>query len=477
MGAVWRARDTLLGRTVALKRLGGVGTADGPDRGRAHREATLAASLNDASIVSVHDLVEDDEGWSWLVMELVPGHTLSQEIRTHGALPAHQVASIGRQVADALAAAHAAGIVHRDVKPSNILMTPDGTVKLSDFGIARGDGDDALTRTGLVSGSPAYLPPEVARGERGGPAGDLWSLGASLFHAASGRSPYAPPEGESSNAVGTVFRIVHLEPPRLEGDGALSALVARLMNQEPSRRPSAAETSTALSLVTADDEPGATQALVPRPPVEDEGTAMLGMPPVPLPEPDLPPPPKGDAHPTRRRSWLVLAGAAALVVVLLGTLAVALGGEEASDSANAGEATTPPAPTAEELDAFARQYVTTTATDPGAGYALLTEDARDAVGGFEPFQASWTSMPGVTVSAITTDPATGAASLTLQYTVTSTVEVPKEEKGPKKDDDDEDESKGPGTETQTVSETVTRSLQLTIERDGDALRIASSTLS
>ena len=414
MGAVWRAHDTLLGRTVALKRLGGVGTSDGPDRARAHREATLAARLNEPSVVAVHDLVEDDEGWSWLVMELVSGHTLSHEVAAHGALPALQVASVGRQVADALAAAHAAGIVHRDVKPSNILLTPEGTVKLSDFGIARGDGDDALTRTGHVSGSPAYLPPEVARGERGGPEGDLWSLGASLFHAASGRAPYASPDGEASNAVGTLFRIVHDDPPRLDGNGALAALVARLMSHDPDRRPTAAEASTALSLVTGESDSEATQAMVPPPPVADEGTAVMGLPPVPMPAPDLPAPPTRRES-SRGRRRLILSAAAALVVVALTAFALALGGDDTTDVANAGETTTPPpAPTAEEIDAFVRQYVTTAAADPGAGFALLTEDARDAVGGFEPFQASWASMPGVAVAAITTDPETGAAAVTLQ---------------------------------------------------------------
>ncbi|MCK5891782.1 serine/threonine-protein kinase [Aeromicrobium sp.] len=471
MGAVWRAHDTLLGRTVALKRLGGVGTSDGPDRARAHREATLAARLNDAHVVAVHDLVEDDEGWSWLVMELVAGHTLSQEIAAHGALPAAQVASVGQQVADALAAAHAAGIVHRDVKPSNILLTPAGTVKLSDFGIARGDGDDALTRTGHVSGSPAYLPPEVARGETAGPAGDLWSLGASLFHAASGRAPYATPDGEASNAVGTLFRIVHDNPPRLEGHGALAALVARLMSHDPAARPSAAEASAALAPLASGIGT-----------VEEPSTAVMDLPPVPLPLPDLPPPP-GRAATTRGRRRALVVAAAALLVVALGTFALALGGDDSTDLADAAETSTAaPPPTAEEIDAVVRQYVTTSAADPGAGFALLTDEARDDVGGFEPFQASWASMPGVVIAAITTDPEAGTAEATLQYTVTSTVEVPagpEEKKGKKKDDDedDDDAGPGPGTRTETVSETVTRTLQVGVTREDGELRIDRSSVS
>ena len=170
-------------------------------------------------------------------------------------------------------------------------------------------------------------------------------------------------------------------------------------------------------------------------------------------------------------------------MVALTAFALALGGDDTTDVANAGETSTPPPPpTAEEIDAFARQYVTTAAADPGAGFALLTEDARDAVGGFEPFQASWASMPGVAVAAITTDPETGAAAVTLQYTVTSTVEVPvspEEKKGKKDEDDDEDddEGPGPGTRTETVSETFTRSLQVTVTRDGEELKIDRSAIS
>ncbi|GAA1724815.1 hypothetical protein GCM10009710_02000 [Aeromicrobium alkaliterrae] len=471
MGAVWLARDTRLGRTVALKRLGGIGTADGVDRRRAEREAQLAARLNHVNVVAVHDLVEDDEGWSWLVMEHVAGRTLAHEIASE-TLSEARVAEIGRQVADALAAAHQAGIVHRDVKPSNILIAPNGIAKLSDFGIARGEGDDALTRTGHVSGSPAYLPPEVARGQHGGPEVDLWSLGATLFHAASGRSPYAAPDGEHSNPVGTLFRIVHDDPPRLPGHGALSTLVARLMTHEPDQRPSAAEAATALALVSGRAEPAETQAMVPLPDATDV------LPPVPLP---LPPPPAAKrSFVDRLPRWAVLAAAAALVVVLLGSLAVALGGDDSADVASAGEtATTPPPPTAEEIDAYVRQYVATTAGDPGAGFALLSEDARESVGGFEPFQASWASMPGVTITALTVDAATGSAVATLQWTVTSTVEVPvepKDEKGPKKKDD-EDDDEGPGTQTQTVSETFTRTLQVTVERNDEQLQIASSSVS
>ena len=171
MGAVWRGRDEVLRRTVALKKIGVAPGGITPDARRAEREAKLAAKLNHANVVAVFDLVEetiDGQSHQWLVMEYVEGTDLSELIRQRGRLSPDEAAPILAQVASALAAAHGAGIVHRDVKPSNILVTPDGQVKLSDFGIARTSTDPALTQTGLVTGSPAYLSPEVASG----PAGD-----------------------------------------------------------------------------------------------------------------------------------------------------------------------------------------------------------------------------------------------------------------------------------------------------------------
>src|SRR6478735_7158720 len=163
MGAVWRGRDEVLGRTVALKRIGVGPGGITPDALRAEREAKLAAKLNHANVVAVFDLVEevsDGQSQQWLVMEYVEGTDLADLIRQRGRLTPDEAAPILAQVASALAAAHGAGIVHRDVKPSNILVAPDGQVKLSDFGIARAEADASLTQTGLVTGSPAYLSPE-----------------------------------------------------------------------------------------------------------------------------------------------------------------------------------------------------------------------------------------------------------------------------------------------------------------------------
>src|SRR3954454_17858920 len=210
MGAVWLARDEVLGRTVAIKRIGMAPGGTSPDLARAEREARLAARLNHPHVVAVYDLVTDD-GAQWLVMEHVQGATLATLVQREAPLAPDQAAEIMVQVADALAAAHEAGIVHRDVKPSNMLVTPDGQVKLSDFGIARAEADASLTQTGLVTGSPAYLSPEVASGQQASPASDVWSLGATLFHALAGPPPYDVGE----NVLGALYRIVHEVPPRL----------------------------------------------------------------------------------------------------------------------------------------------------------------------------------------------------------------------------------------------------------------------
>ena len=204
------ARDEVLGRQVALKRIGVMPGADTPELARAEREARLAASLNHPHVVSIFDLVMEDDA-HWLVMEYVDGRTLSDLVRDEGPLGSQEAARVLGQAADALADAHAAGIVHRDVKPSNILMTDDLEAKLGDFGIARAGQDAALTRTGLVTGSPAYLAPEVASGATATPASDVWSLGATLFHAVEGRPPY----DTKDNLMGALYEIVHEDPPRL----------------------------------------------------------------------------------------------------------------------------------------------------------------------------------------------------------------------------------------------------------------------
>lgn len=231
MGAVWLAVDEVLGREVAVKRVGMFPGGTSPDLLRAQREAKLAARLNHPHVVSVFDFVtEGDE--QWLVMEYVVGTNLSALAKERAGLPPEEAAGLVGQVAEALAAAHSAGIVHRDVKPSNILVTPDGTAKLADFGIARARADATMTASGVVTGTPAYLAPEVVSGQTATEASDVWSLGATLFHTLTGEPPY----DVHDNLLGAMYRIVHEDPPRLPHLGWPAGLLDHTMATSPAER-------------------------------------------------------------------------------------------------------------------------------------------------------------------------------------------------------------------------------------------------
>ena len=212
-GVVHLAHDEVLDRSVAVKRIGLLPGTTSEDVSRAEREGRLAAGVNHPHVVSILDLVKDDDCF-WLIMEHVDGRTLSEVVAAEGPLPVRRAAGIIAQAADALVQAGRVGIVHRDVKPSNIMVGVDDHAKLGDFGIARSASDTALTRTGLVTGSPAYLAPEVASGRSATGASDVWSLGATLWHALVGRPPYDVSDG---NVLGGLYRIVHDDPPRLPG--------------------------------------------------------------------------------------------------------------------------------------------------------------------------------------------------------------------------------------------------------------------
>jgi serine/threonine protein kinase len=237
MGIVWQAHDERLHRTVAVKQLllqPGLSAAQAEEaRRRCMREGRIAARLTHPNAVTVYDVAEHD-GDPWLIMEYLASKSLATVLSEQGTLPPAEVARIGAQVASALVAAHAAGIVHRDIKPANVLLGDDGTVKITDFGISRATGDVTVTATGMLAGTPAYLAPEVAKGEDPKPAADVFSLGSTLYTAIEGHSPF----GLSENTLALLYAVAagKITPPRQAGP--LTALLMHLLRVEPSERPS-----------------------------------------------------------------------------------------------------------------------------------------------------------------------------------------------------------------------------------------------
>ncbi|GAA4669515.1 MULTISPECIES: serine/threonine-protein kinase [Amycolatopsis] len=245
MGLVWLAKDELLDRTVALKELVLPATLTAEEaeqaRKRAAREARIAARLQHRYAITVFD-VADDGGMPVLVMEYLPSQSLAEVLNARGPMPPAEVARIGAQAAEALAAAHEAGIVHRDVKPGNILLADDGTAKITDFGISRAVDDGTLTGSGALAGTPAFLSPEAARGEKPTAASDVFSLGATLYAIVEGRFPY----GDTDNQMALLYAAAagRVAPPQQAGP--LTDLLGRMMSVAPGDRPSMAEAAAGL---------------------------------------------------------------------------------------------------------------------------------------------------------------------------------------------------------------------------------------
>ncbi|MGY1840872.1 serine/threonine-protein kinase [Modestobacter sp. SYSU DS0985] len=270
MGAVWLARDELLGRDVAVKQVlipaGSDPEATAGHREAAMREGRIAARLTHPHAVAVYDMV-DDGGTPWLVMEYLPSRSLAQVLHASGTLPVTQVAQIGAQVADALAAVHAAGVVHRDVKPGNVLIgegeRSEGLVKITDFGISRATGDVSLTQTGVVKGTPAYLAPEVARGQEPNEASDVFSLGATLYACLEG----IPPFGMTENPLEMLHRVAGGDFSRPRHAGALGRPLMRMLNSDPRKRPSMTQARDQLARLVAGKDGDVTEVLAARTPL------------------------------------------------------------------------------------------------------------------------------------------------------------------------------------------------------------------
>lgn len=436
-GAVHLGRDEVLGRQVALKRIGMVPGADAPDLARAEREARLAAALNHPHVVAVYDLVVEDDH-QWLVMEYVEGETLAQRIRRRERLGTEEAAALLWQAADALAEAHAHDIVHRDVKPSNILLTASDQAKLTDFGIARALADASLTQTGLVTGSPAYLAPEVASGSTATAASDVWSLGATLFHALAGHAPY----DVGANLIGGLYKIVHEDPPRLPDAGPMAEVLEHTMVRDPEQRWSMAQVRDHLDALRRGETP--TQVV----PVSTATTHTPVQPVDAVPAAAAAPPPRSGRTGTiataprsarRRRSvlpWLVAAAAALLVGILVVASLQDDPGQPAADSGTGSETSSPsspsnPSPSSEsptqesptgeatkpatrrEMTQFIEGYLSTVTSDPQATFEMLTPEFQEASNGFEGYSGFWSTVESATPSQITADP----ESLTVTYAV------------------------------------------------------------
>src|SRR5215472_5068720 len=235
MGVVWRASDQLLDRDVAVKEVRFNPALGDVERANAYkrtlREARTAARLSHRGVVTVFDVVEED-GRPFIIMELIRSRSLDEMLATDGPLPARRAARVAQQLLSALSHAHAAGVLHRDVKPSNVLIAAGGydeRAVLTDFGIAQFEGDPRLTQTGMVMGSPGFTAPERIRGGSATPASDLWSLGATLFAACEGRGPYDARGG----AITTMSAIINEDAPRAHTAGRMGPVIAALLRRDP----------------------------------------------------------------------------------------------------------------------------------------------------------------------------------------------------------------------------------------------------
>ncbi|KOU57940.1 serine/threonine protein kinase [Streptomyces sp. MMG1533] len=274
MGTVWRAEDETLGRTVAVKELRFPSNIDEDEKRRlitrTLREAKAIARIRNNSAVTVFDVVDEDDR-PWIVMELVEGKSLAEVIREDGLLEPGRAAEVGLAILDVLRSAHREGILHRDVKPSNVLISEDGRVVLTDFGIAQVEGDPSITSTGMLVGAPSYISPERARGHKPGPAADLWSLGGLLYASVEGAPPY-----DKGSAIATLTAVMTepLEEPK--NAGPLKDVIYGLLNKDPAKRLDVAGARAMLNAVIHAPEPKKSE-----PEPEPDATKVVPLPPQP----------------------------------------------------------------------------------------------------------------------------------------------------------------------------------------------------
>jgi eukaryotic-like serine/threonine-protein kinase len=334
MARVLRGTDRQLGRHVAIKVLSPPYDRDQAFVERFRREAHAAARLNHPSIVAVYDTGSDD-GTHYIVTELVEGETLAELLERGGSLPLQRAVDISTEITRALAAAHERGVVHRDVKPGNVMLTPEGRVKVVDFGIARAAGVESVTRSGVVLGSAPYISPEQARGEPGDERSDIYALGCVMYEMLTGQPPFT-----ADTPVATLYLHVHEQAPPassvVEVPADLEAIVLRCLEKDPADRfQSATELEHALAAV------GNSNTTMPLPAEDFEPTAPV--------EPVRPS--SGSAPPRRdRRVWLLVGGLAALVLLITWAAFAFSDGKTLREAAREGSRDTPSPSATPELE-------------------------------------------------------------------------------------------------------------------------------
>jgi eukaryotic-like serine/threonine-protein kinase len=411
MGVVWKAQDERLGRTVAIKQLlvryGLSDSQTKETRRRAMREARIAARLQHRNAIAMYDVAEH-EGDPCLVMEFLPSRSLSAVLEEKGSLPPEEVAEIGAQAAAALAAAHAVGIAHRDVKPGNILLADNGTVKITDFGISRAlDDGTVTTQTGMLAGTPAYLAPEIARGDDPTRASDVFSLGSTLYHAVEGRPPFGTNNG---NPLALLHQVASGNVPQPKKAGPLTPALLSLMQVDPKTRPTMSDAVKALAEPASVRMPTVAAALAaPAPPTPSPAPTMAALPPAPKPQ--------RSGQPKRTAVLMSLIAVLALAVVAIAV--IALNQDDQQPGANQNPETItetvsnepPPSssPDTSEADgpipadgpigySDAGTLVIAYYGDPAnadARWAMLSPNAQAAFGGRQAFDEYWAKFTDV----------------------------------------------------------------------------------
>jgi hypothetical protein len=395
MGAVWLGADNRLNRRVALKQVvlePGLDLRQASEaRQRILREGRISARLQHPHAVAIYDVSMHD-GEPWLVMEYLRARSLANVLTMDGLLSDRAAARIGAQLADALDAAHQAGIVHRDVKPGNVLVCENGNVKLSDFGVARAAGDITVTQTGVLTGTPDYFAPEVARGGPPTPAADMFSLGATLYISVEGE----PPFGTETNALTKMHMVAagKVRPPTKAGH--LTGVLSRLLDPDPARRPTASEARELL----LDAEQGVSHPVIPPPrgaarPLPSPVTSTAdGVARVPGTLPPTPGPRRRHAAGGGHRRVIVGLSAVALAAVVCGAIAMTRSADGATPPGNPSVTT---AADRANLATTVRNYYAVLPNNPAEAWRHLTEKAHGQQQGFAAYSNYWKGMSSVTV--------------------------------------------------------------------------------